>query len=381
MADPENYPEADRIEGASHPRETPQIFGQDDASATFLDALASGRMHHAWLLRGPTGVGKATLAYRIARTMIALPMASDGLFGNEEPVMPNTLNAPADCPVYARILAQAEPRLFVLRRKYDLDKKRLQTQISIDNVRELRHFLGLSAADGGWRVVIVDSADEMNRNSANALLKFLEEPPENTVFLLVSHSPAGLLPTIRSRCRTLDLAPLDPDQMAWALDQAGAEIPRADAASLAMLAGGSVGRALTLSSGDGLEIYARLIAIVGDGLGVNRIGMASLAEQAAGRAAADRYRLTLDMIQTLLARLARSAATGQSANEAAPGEAALMSAVANLPVQGVLWAEALSRINAATRHAIAVNLDPGQCVIDTMLELDATLDRVRAVAA
>ena len=381
MAEPDTYPEADRVEGASHPRETPQIFGQDEATATFLDALAGGRMHHAWLLRGPTGVGKATLAYRIARTMIALPQSSEGLFGDEDPVAPDTLNIPTDCPVHARILAQAEPRLFVLRREYDLDKKRLQTQISIDNVRALRHFLGLSAADGGWRVVIVDSADEMNRNSANALLKFLEEPPENTIFLLISHSPAGLLPTIRSRCRTLDRSPLDPDQMAWALDQAGAEIPRNDAGALSMLAGGSVGRALALSSGDGLGIYARLVAILGDGSRVNRVGMAALADQAAGRASADRYRLILDMIQTLMARLARAAATGQRATEAAPGEAALISAIAHMPAQGVLWADALSRINATTRHALAVNLDPGQCVIDTMLELDATLDRVRAVAA
>lgn len=381
MADPETFPEADRITGANHPRETPQIFGQDNAAATFLDALGSGRMHHAWLLRGPTGVGKATLSYRIARTMIALPTSGGGLFGESGVALPDSLNVPPECPIQARILAQAEPRLFVLRREYDLDKKRLQTQISIDNVRALRHFLGLSAADGGWRVIIVDSADEMNRNSANALLKFLEEPPEKTVFLLISHSPAGLLPTIRSRCRTLDLTPLGPDQMAWALDQAGAEIPLERAGALAMLAGGSVGRALVLSAGDGLDIYARLIAILGDGSRVNRGGLAVLAEHAAGRAAADRYRLILDMIQTLIARLARAAATGSTTAEAAPGEAALIGAVANLPAQGALWADALSRITATTRHAVAVNLDPGQCVIDTMLELDATLDRVRAVAA
>ena len=261
-------PEADRIEGHPHPRETSVLYGQDRAAQAFLDAWTAGRLHHAWLLRGPRGVGKATLAYLIARALIADPGDDGaGLFGDAPA---RSIDVPADCPVQARILAQAEPRLFVLRRTWDADKKRLQTQISVDDVRAMRRFLSLSAADGGWRVIIADSADEMTRSAANALLKFLEEPPPRSMFLLLSHAPAGLLATIRSRCRTLDLAPLDPDALAAALAAAGAAPPAGAEAALAQLSAGSVGEALRLVARDGLELYARLVQMLGSGRGRSR---------------------------------------------------------------------------------------------------------------
>ena len=381
MSVSEEVPAADFLDGYPHPREARKIFGQDKAIASFLDAWKSERLHHAWLMRGAQGVGKATLAYRIARTLIAQVPREESILGPTGSVVADSLDPPKDCPVQARIQAQSEPRLFVLRREFDVDKKRLQTQITIDNVRRLRQFLGLSATDGGWRVIIVDPVDEMNRSSANALLKFLEEPPASTVFLLVSHAPAGLLPTIRSRCRTLDLFPLKPDALAWALEQAGAEVPRADAGALAILAGGSAGRALRLTTGDGLALYLRIAGLFGEGGRLDRAGITTLAEACAGRQGSDRYRIVLDLVQVFVARLARAGATGVLADPAVPGEADLFAKVASKREHGILWAEALARINTSTRHALAVNLDPAQCVIDTLLELDATLDRVRSVAA
>ncbi|MEM9139968.1 MAG: DNA polymerase III subunit delta' [Pseudomonadota bacterium] len=372
-------PEADRIEDHPHPRETLRIFGQQQAEARFLDAWRGGRLHHAWLLRGPEGIGKATLAYRIARALIAQP-AEGGLFGGPDP-QDFSLSVPQDCPVQTRIEAQAEPRLFVLRRQWDPDRKRLQTQISVDHVRTMRRFLSLSAADGGWRAVIVDPADEMNRASANALLKFLEEPPAQTIFLLIAHAPARLLPTIRSRCRTLDLAPLSAQDLGHALHAAGAEVPHGSEQALAELSGGSAGRALRLVAEDGLAVYGRLVQIMGAGQSVDRQGMMTLAEHCGGRDAAPRYRMVLDLLTLLLSRLARAAATGQSPPEAAKGEAALISAAAQMPAQAPLWAETLAAITQTTRHAVAVNLDAQQCVIDTMLKIDATLRRARALAA
>ena len=383
MADDAPPPEPDRVEGHPHPRETAALHGQDAAERRFLNAWAGGRLHHAWLLRGPAGIGKATLAYRIARALIAQP-AGGGLFG--EPAVPETLDAPEEDPIRKRIAAQSEGRLFVLRRTPDPEatgerKNRLRTVIAVDDVRRLRRFLGLSAADGGWRVIIVDPADEMNRNAANALLKFLEEPPPLTMFLLVSHAPAGLLPTIRSRCRTLDLHPLAPDDLARALAAAGADIPPGSATAFAELSGGSAGQALRLAAGDGLALYARIVALFGDGRGIARGPMTELAERSAGRTNADAYQLTLRLTQTLVARLARAAATGQPPPEAAPGETALMASVARHPAQAAPWAEALGSIGATTRHAVAVNLDPAQTILNTFLELDATLGRVRAAAA
>jgi DNA polymerase III subunit delta' len=382
MAEDDAPPEPDRVEGYPHPRQTAALFGQEAAERRFLDAWAAGRLHHAWLLRGPAGIGKATLAYRVARALIAHPPAGLPKAG----VQPATLDAPEGCPVRARIIARSEPRLFVLRRTPDPaatgeKRNRLRTVIAVDDVRRLRAFLGLTAADGGWRVVLVDPADEMNTSSANALLKFLEEPPAQTIFLLVSHAPSGLLPTIRSRCRTLDLAPLGPGPLARALAAAGADVPRDAGVPLAELSGGSAGQAIRLLAGDGLALYARLVALFGDGNSVARRPMLELAERSIGRANAETYRLTLQLAATLAARLARAAATGSAPPEAAPGEARLVAAVASHPAQAAPWAEALGRILATHRHALAVNLDPAQTVLDTLLELDATLGRVRAAAA
>ena len=384
MSDAAEPPEPDRVPGHPHPRETPHLFGQEAAEQGFLAAWADERLHHAWLLRGPRGIGKATLAYRIARALIA-----DGPGGKYEGGLsgpgsklaaPATLDAPQGCPVATRIRARSEPCLAVLRRTVNDKTGRLRGQIVVDDVRAVRRFLSLSAADGGWRAVIIDAADEMNRSAANALLKVLEEPPARTALLLVAHSPAALLATIRSRCRTLDLRPLGPAELSAALAQAGAPVAAAEAGPLALIAGGSVGEALRLSAGGGVALYGRLVALLGGGGGVERSGMMELAEQVTGRGAEAIYELVARLTLTLIGRLARHAATGSSEAEASSGEAALMAAVARNRAQAALWAEAAGRVAAATSHARAVNLDPGQTIIDTFLDLDATLTRARAVA-
>jgi DNA polymerase-3 subunit delta' len=381
MAEDKPQPEPDRIDGFPHPRETRDLFGQETAETEFLDSWRSGRLHHAWLLRGPAGIGKATLAYRVAHALLATPPAGDGLFGEAEPATPQTLDVPADSVIAARIGAEAEPRLFVLKRTPNPNTGRMRTQIAVDDVRRLRQFLGLSAADGGWRAVIIDAADEMNRASANALLKFLEEPPPDCIFLLISHAPAGLLPTIRSRCRTLDLAPLASDNLFWALEAAGTETSRDDVGPLAELAGGSVGRSLKLLEEDGLEIYAGMVRLLGSGGRVDRSGLVELAESCAGRDSANRYALVLDLVQVMLARAARTAARGEIPAEAAPGEADLLAVIAAHPAHATLWAETHARTAATVRHAVAVNLDPAQTILDTFLEIDATLGRIGAAAA
>jgi len=255
----EALPEPDRIEGAPHPRETQVLIGQGTAEAEFLDAFNSGRLHHAWLLTGALGVGKATLAWKIARFLLATPEAEEaGLFGDAPPA-PATLAIPDDHPVARRLVAGSEGRIFVLRRAWDEDKKKLKTVITVDEVRRLRNFLHLSAADGGRRVVIVDPADEMNPNAANALLKMLEEPPAGVVFLLVSHRPSGLLPTIRSRCRELRLTTLGPQDLAAAVAAAGGD--QGDSGALAALAAGSVGEAIRLTNLDGIETYRALVGL------------------------------------------------------------------------------------------------------------------------
>lgn len=383
MSAPKEQPEPDRIPGHPHPRETTRLFGQEIAEQGFLAAWAEDRLHHAWLLRGSRGIGKATLAYRIARALIAEgPGAGtpggqpDGLFGAR---VPASLDPPGECPVATRIRAQSEPRLAVLRRGVNDKTGRLRTQISIDDVRGIRRFLSLSAADGGWRAVIIDPADEMNRSSANALLKMLEEPPARTALLLVAHSPAALLPTIRSRCRTLDLRPLEPADLSAALTHSGAPVAETEAGPLALLAGGSVGEALRLTADGGVGLYGRLVAMLGGGKGVERSGLVDLADAVAARGAEAMYDLVTRLTLTLIGRLARHAATGSCEAEAGPGEAALMANIARSQAQAALWAEAAARVAASVSHARAVNLDPGQTIIDTFLDLDTTLTRARGV--
>ncbi|MEO0820091.1 MAG: DNA polymerase III subunit delta' [Pseudomonadota bacterium] len=376
-------PEADRIPGHPHPREAAALHGQEAAEGAFLAARRGGRLHHAWLLRGPAGIGKATLAYRIARSLIAEGPADEtapaGLFGPAPVPAPESLDAPADCPVARRIRAGSEPGLAVLRRSVNPNTGRLRTQIGVDEVRQIRGFLSLSAPDGGWRAIIVDSADEMTVQAANALLKSLEEPPARTAFLLVSHAPGRLLPTIRSRCRALDLAPLSPGPLAAALAGAGSAVDPAEAPGLAALSQGSVGAALRLVAEDGLALYAELCALLAPARGMDRAALASLAGKAAARGAEARYALTLDLAVILAARLARAGA-GHPPPPATPEEPRLAAGIAAHPAQARLWAEASGRIAAAAAHARAVSLDPAQTVMDTFLGLDETRAAARALA-
>jgi DNA polymerase-3 subunit delta' len=380
VSEAKEQPEPDRVPGHPHPRETTRLFGQMTAERSFLEAWSEDRMHHAWMLRGPRGIGKATLAYRIARALIADGPGGAGAGGLFGASVPASLDSPEGCPVATRILAKSEPRLAVLRRSVNEKTGRLRSQISIDDVRGIRRFLSLSATDGGWRAVIIDPADEMNRSSANALLKMLEEPPARTALLLVAHSPAALLPTIRSRCRTLDLCPLGPADLSAALTQAGSPVDALEAKPLALLAGGSVGEALRITASDGVSLYGRLVALFNGGKGVERPGMMDLADAVAGRGADAMYDLVARLTLVLIGRLARQAAIGTTGAEASQGEAALMASIARNQAQAALWAEAASRVAASVSHARAVNLGPGQTIIDTFLDLDTTRTRARGVA-
>ncbi len=360
----------DRAPGAPHPRETERLFGQDTAEEAFLDAFNSGRLHHAWLLSGPRGVGKATLAWRIARFLLATPLAEGG--GLFDAPSTETLDVAADHPVTRRLLAGSDPGLAAITRTINEKTGRMRAEIVVEDIRRLSGFFGLSATDGGRRVVIIDAADEMNPNAANALLKMLEEPPKRATLLLISHSPTQLLPTIRSRCRSLLLRELSPPDMAAALAQAGADLPP-DTGALSALSGGSVGNALRLLNMGGLEMYGELVALLGSLPRLDRQRALRLAEAAAQRNAAARFDLLLTLIDTLLARLARTGATGTPPTpEAAPGEADLLSRLSPNPDKARHWAESAALTSARNRHGQAVNLDPAALILDTVFRIEET---------
>ncbi|MGB0908676.1 MAG: DNA polymerase III subunit delta' [Maricaulaceae bacterium] len=204
--DSAHIPEADCIEGCRHPRATYDLIGHRAAEMQFLSAQRSGRLHHAWLISGPKGIGKATLAYRMARHLLG------GMS-----LLPDSLDIPESDPVSQRIQAQGHGNMFVLRRPYDLKTKRLRTEIPIARVREMTSFFeSTSAEDKLPRIAIVDCMDEMNRQSENGILKTLEEPPKDAILILLVNSPGQLLPTIRSRCMSLALRPVpETDIQPW----------------------------------------------------------------------------------------------------------------------------------------------------------------------
>ena len=377
----DNAPLPDRIEGAPHPRETPQLIGQGAAEQGFLEAFNTGRLHHGWLITGPRGVGKATLAWRIARFLLATPLEDDGGLFGDAPPQPTTLDIDPDHPVARRIAAGSDPGLYLVRRwgagsserdrEKNFEEGKFSQDIRVSEIRGLARFIHLSSTEGGRRVVIVDAADEMNMQAANALLKMLEEPPARTTLLLVSHQPSRLLPTIRSRCRELRLSALTPEDMATALAQAGVD-PGPDTAALAELSGGSVGEAVRLMNLGGLQIYGELVAIF-KGLPQPDRGRAlKLAEAAGMRGAEEKLDLLIWLVDLFLSRLARSGALGPPPVEAAPGEADLFTRLAPHAHAGRAWADCAQQVGARTRHARAVNLDPAALVLDTVFKIQQT---------
>jgi DNA polymerase-3 subunit delta' len=240
-----------------HPRQTLSFHGHAGAEQAFLDAYRGDRMPHAWLIGGPRGIGKATLAYRMARFVFAYPLPSVAAVRDA-----TTLALPPDTAAVRRVGAQGHPDLLVLERVED-EKGKMPTVVSVDLVRKTIGFFGSTPGEGGWRVCIVDSADELHPGGANALLKILEEPPSRSLLLVVSHAPGRLLPTIRSRCRTLSLRPLDPEDVARATaDALGRDAAETEIKAAAAASDGSVARALGLLAGTALQVRERVNAML-----------------------------------------------------------------------------------------------------------------------
>ena len=362
-AEIEAPPEADRLEGFAHPRETATLYGHADAERILSAALGSGAMHHAWLVAGAEGIGKATLAYRFARAALARVDERD-MFGDR-------LDVAQDSTAARQVRALSHPGLIVIRRGYDQKVKRFGATISVDDVRRLRSFLSLSAEEGGWRVVIVDTADELNLNAANALLKSLEEPPPRTVFLVLSSAPGRLLPTIRSRCRVLTLSPLAPNNLqravTAALEAAGKAAPsHKDFEALTPLGGGSVRRMLALMEGGGLALQAKIDKIFVSLPGLDGRAAHALADDLAPAAKEQTFELFFDLVAATLARFVRAEATG----EGTASDIALAARVigpARLATFAELW-ETLARDKA---DADALNLDRKALILATLTRLDA----------
>lgn len=347
------------------PRTATDLIGHDAAERAFLDAWGSGRLAHAWLICGPRGIGKATFAYRIARFALAGGGGGGGLFGGA----PESLAIPPEHSVFRRVASGGHADFKVVERGWSDDKKtKLRTEIAVDDVRGVGAFLSLTPAEGGWRVVIVDAADDMNRSSANAILKVLEEPPRSALMLLVSHSPGRLLPTIRSRCRRLMLKPLPETTVIELLARSRPQLAAEDAQSLARLAEGSIGKALALDAVGGLALYREMIGLLAE---IPRLDVAALHAfgDKLGRGD-DSFRTVSELFSWWVGRAAAVAARGgQGSGEVVAGEAALQRRLVG--AAGLdRWIEVWEKITHLFDRADAVNLDRKQVVLNAFLALE-----------
>jgi len=351
------------------PWRSQRLVGHDDAEKAMLAAQQSGRLHHAWLLTGPRGIGKATLAWRFARFLLC-GQQQGGLFGDG----PDSLDVAQDAPGRALVDARSHPDLFHLRRSLNPDTGRMRAEIAVDDVRGLGSFMHMTPAMGKWRVAVIDSADEMNRNSANAVLKVLEEPPPNAVLLIVAHAPGRLLPTIRSRCRRLALQPLADETVVRLIGDHVPDTKPEERLALARLAEGSIGRALELAGAGSLDLYREMVEVLATLPELDMPRLHAFAERFAKRgeeANAD-WRSLNYLFDGWLKGLARHWALGTEAAAIVPSESGLngrLLAAASLD----RWMEAWEKVAHLLSRADAVNLDRKQTVLGSFLALQSAM--------
>ncbi len=365
------------------PRQNPDLVGQEAAERELYEAFHGPRMAHAWLLCGSRGIGKATLAYRFARYVLAASgkMEGLGLFA-DEPVtgqsgsLPGSLYVAPEDPVFQRVAAGGHADLKTVVRTPHPQTGKLRGEIVVDDTREIGPFLRLTAAEGGWRVVVIDCADELNRSSANAVLKILEEPPERALLLLVSHNPGRLLATIRSRCRHLAVPDLDDDVVAKLFRQHDAGVSEADLAILVRLAEGSIGRAIGLAGAGGLELYGDVMDLLETLPRLDSRKLHDFGGRLARRGAEDAFTTATELLTWWLGRQIRAVAGGGLA-EAGGGPVDDRERHLFGRLEGTAsldrWLQVWEKISGLLARTEGANLDRKQVVLSAFLAIEDTV--------
>ena len=334
------------------PRANPALYGHDSAAASLRDAALSGRMHHGWLLTGPEGLGKATLGWRYARWMLAgMPRA--------EPPGEAPLHVPPSDPLFSRIAAGAHADLRAL--APNTGEKGKKVMIRVEEVRELTRFLAMTPAEGGWRVVIIETLEAMNEQAQNALLKTLEEPPPRAVLVLTTSAPDRLLPTIRSRVRRLDLFPLEPALIDSVLARWMPEMGEGDRAALARLSAGSPGRALALAEGEGLAMAREVEGFLARLPRPDPLELHALADRLAAKRDGSAFVTFIALLRDSLAGALRQAGRGQGAPpwlDTSPGGRGLAD-----------WAGLWDMLGRLADETETLNLDRKQAVLTGLSRL------------
>ena len=337
---------ADAIEGIPHPCESAGVIGHDHAISGFLDQHNTGRLHHAHLVTGPKGIGKATLCLRLAAHLLK---------NSDEEAATAHLD-PVDMTdhVDAQIAARSHPNILHMSRPWDDKGKKFKTQLTVDEVRKTISFFGTSRGEANWRIAIVDAADDMNPNAANALLKILEEPPVQTVFFVIAHSAARVLPTIRSRCQHLPLKPLEDDALLQVLDRLNvtAGLSNEEKSEVVQLAQGSVRDAILLLREDGLELYRSFSKLCRNLPEADWASVHALADMVIGKGKEERYQLLMSFAEKHMEAQAKALDNGQTP----------ISVLAR-------WAQVWEKTRNSIRIADAYNLDRKQTILNLFQDM------------
>lgn len=343
--------EAEHDDRERGPRWTSELAGHAAAERTLRDTWAGGRMPHAWLITGARGIGKATLAYRFVRTVLAGAAHDTGpsLFAAPMPSPGATATISPSHPVFRRIARNAHPDLMSIERPPDKE------EIIVESARRAVDFFTMTPAEGGWRVLIVDAADELNRSAANALLKVIEEPPQRGLILLLSHRPGLVLPTIRSRCRRLALRPLVDTEVAKVVAREWPELAPEIVAGLVAMSEGSPGRAMALAEADGFAWYRDFLGWLTRLPAVDAKAMHALADRVSRRDSASTFRTLMTLPTWSIARMVE-AGGGHPPGALVAGEGA---AHAHLLERRTIdhWAQVWEQLSLFVARAAAVNLD------------------------
>jgi len=349
------------LEKEDGPWSTSDLHGHENAEALLLRAHQSGRLPHAWMISGPRGIGKATLAYRFARYLQADAAAqSGGLFGDDVP--PISMAISLDNPAFQQIAGQGHPGVVTVSRSMNEKTKKRRAEIVVDDVRKMQGMFAMTSAQDSWRIAIVDAADEMTRQAANALLKLLEEPPARSLLLLVAHAPGQVLTTIRSRCQHLKLRALDAPDLAAVLAAREIDMPAGQGDLIAVLSEGRPGHAINLMEGGGVDLYHMVRDLMAGGRRIDMRGVHALGDKVAKAGADDVFRLFIELFEGFLFRLIRYASGAGEGDVAIPGESELFAALAGATALDQ-WIEVWENSRQLFNRTMAVNLDKKQAVI------------------
>ena len=350
------------------PRANPDLSGHEDIEKSLLQDCLTGRLPHALVLAGSQGIGKATLAFRLARFLFSgrADQQEAGLFGDDP--LPVSLHVAPEHPVFHRVASSGHADLLTVEREFDEKKGCFKNNVSVESVRRIHPFVRMTAAEGGWRVVIVDGAEYLNASSQNALLKVLEEPPKKTVLILTTSQPGSLLPTIRSRCRMVLMEPLSEKTVSDLLDTRVQGLGADEKALLSRISHGSIGKALSFYKDDGVDLYRQLLDVVSTMPKLDMVMVHDLAEKLGKRGADESYATATEIMIGWCERQARAEVRGLPTEDILSGDAEIFQKIGDLHSSGYffrVW-EKISQIVLQTEIS---NLDKRMTIINTFLVL------------